>query len=463
MRKNAIFILGGLLVLAACRQTGSIHPDLPEWQYEIARKPERWMADPAIRLLHDYVQIDTTDPPGNERRGAEFLKAYLECEGIASELICPEKDRCNLYARLRGREPGGTRLLLNHIDVVPAYPPYWKFPPFGAAIDKSYLYGRGSYDMKSIGIAQMLAFVDLAKSGIVPRRDVIFLAECGEENGGTDGVSWIFEHRPDLLSGVSFVLNEGGYQEMVAGNLRYWGIEIAQAGMGTALLTADDARTVTFDPPFRGLGLHVTPEPIVQMYLNEVAEFRAPFFANAFRHPDLLRDPEVLKWIPFQNLSLITGGVYYAPPFPARLLPVYDFGRQYDAPLTVSLPLGVDPCPYLDAVLAEAGRRGASWVSRECSGPLSASPYPTPDTEAIRRVLQALLPGIPLLPMINSFAGTTSVEFRKRGIPAYGFTPFQIDPADAARRHGNDERIFLPFYTRGVTAMREVLFELAPD
>jgi acetylornithine deacetylase/succinyl-diaminopimelate desuccinylase-like protein len=65
--------------------------------------------------------------------------------------------------------------------------------------------------------------------------------------------------------------------------------------------------------------------------------------------------------------------------------------------------------------------------------------------------------------MVNSFAGTTSIEFRKRGIPAYGFTPFMIDPMDAARRHGNDERIFLPFYTRGLLTMREVLYEMATN
>ena len=75
--------------------------------------------------------------------------------------------------------------------------------------------------------------------------------------------------------------------------------------------------------------------------------------------------------------------------------------------------------------------------------------------------MEAVSPGVPVIPIVNSFSETTSLEFRKRGIPAYGFTPFQIDPLDAARRHGNDERVFLPFFTRGIRVMREVLFEAA--
>jgi len=63
--------------------------------------------------------------------------------------------------------------------------------------------------------------------------------------------------------------------------------------------------------------------------------------------------------------------------------------------------------------------------------------------------------------VIDTFGDTTSFEFRRRGIPAYGFTPYQMDPIDAARRHGIDERLFLPFFTRGIPVMREVLYELA--
>ena len=135
------FLLAVLAIAAsACRHAPDL--ELPEWQGEIAVKPEQWLKDPDIRLLRDYVRIPTIDPPGGERPGAEFLKSWLACEGIASELICPDKDRCNLYARIRGRDSSRALLLLNHIDVVPVYRPGWKHDPFGGEIETSYLYGR---------------------------------------------------------------------------------------------------------------------------------------------------------------------------------------------------------------------------------------------------------------------------------------------------------------------------------
>ena len=70
----------------------------------------------------------------------------------------PGPGRCNLLARLPGRGREGALLLLNHIDVVEAYPQFWKeAPPFEGRIKSGYLYGRGAYDMKSLGLAQALA------------------------------------------------------------------------------------------------------------------------------------------------------------------------------------------------------------------------------------------------------------------------------------------------------------------
>lgn len=41
---------------------------------------------PAARRLQAYVQIDTSNPPGNEKAGALFLKNFLDEAGIASEI-----------------------------------------------------------------------------------------------------------------------------------------------------------------------------------------------------------------------------------------------------------------------------------------------------------------------------------------------------------------------------------------
>ena len=35
------------------------------------------MKHEAVELLSQYLQIDTTNPPGNENKGAEFLERIL--------------------------------------------------------------------------------------------------------------------------------------------------------------------------------------------------------------------------------------------------------------------------------------------------------------------------------------------------------------------------------------------------
>ena len=63
-----------------------------------------WKAleDEAVSILSRYIQIDTTNPPGNEMKAAAFLKAILDREGIEARVIESAPGRANLYARLRG-------------------------------------------------------------------------------------------------------------------------------------------------------------------------------------------------------------------------------------------------------------------------------------------------------------------------------------------------------------------------
>lgn len=469
MRKALLIVL--ILVIAAAvilhlrrRSSAEVSYHLQAWQSEIMRTPQQWLALPEVRLLRDYIRVNTVNPPGNEREGAEFLKGYLACEGISSELICPVQNRCNLYARIRGNIPGDALLLLNHIDVVPFYPKEWKFPPLSGAISRGYMYGRGAYDMKSLGIAQMLAFVALAKSGITPAHDVIFLAEASEETYGTLGAAWIFDHRPELLRDVGCALNEGGWQDTVAGDVRFWGIEVGQAAMASVTMAADDPAALIFKPAFQQFDLFVTPSPAVREYFDGMANVRQPFLSRMFRNPELLHNAVFRQYVPPQDLALITGGVLYFPPFPAaEALPELQFGKKYDATAVLSLPLGIDSAPYLQKIVAAATGRGAVVVSQFSQKAAPPSAWPSPETRAISRVIEAADPGIPVIPIVGAFDDTTSQEFRRRGIRAYGFVPFVVDSFDAARRHSPNERIFLPFYTRGVALMKEVLLEIASD
>src|SRR5688572_15228725 len=77
-------------------------------------------ADEAVELLQEYIRVDTTNPPGNEKAGAVWLAGVLEKNGIKAEIFDTAPGRACVYARLKGTGKKRPLVLLNHIDVVPA-------------------------------------------------------------------------------------------------------------------------------------------------------------------------------------------------------------------------------------------------------------------------------------------------------------------------------------------------------
>ncbi|HSL82525.1 MAG TPA: M20/M25/M40 family metallo-hydrolase, partial [Thermoanaerobaculia bacterium] len=105
----------------------------------------------AGRWLQAYVRIDTTNPPGGERRAASFLAGLLHREGIATRLLVSPAGRTSLYARLEAEgSPAGASagplVLLHHLDVVPPGPG-WSVEPFGGEVRDGKLWGRGALDI----------------------------------------------------------------------------------------------------------------------------------------------------------------------------------------------------------------------------------------------------------------------------------------------------------------------------
>ncbi len=111
----------------------------------------------AVEILCEYLRIDTTNPPGNEALGAEFLGSILQEEGIDFELFESAPGRSSLLARLRGSGENKPLILLNHIDVVPANPEGWQVHPFSGEIADGFIWGRGALDMKGMGIMELMA------------------------------------------------------------------------------------------------------------------------------------------------------------------------------------------------------------------------------------------------------------------------------------------------------------------
>jgi acetylornithine deacetylase/succinyl-diaminopimelate desuccinylase-like protein len=178
--------------------------------------------------LVSYLRIDTTNPPGNETAGAQFLQQLFAKDGIDAQLIGSNPARQSIYARLSSGTSEKALLLLHHIDVVPVAMNEWSKPPFSGLRSNGYIWGRGALDIKSLGIAEAMAMIDLKRRHAALKRDIIYLGVADEELGGLHGCKELLEKHPELFSNVGFVLNEAGYNETIVDKITFWGIEVQQ-------------------------------------------------------------------------------------------------------------------------------------------------------------------------------------------------------------------------------------------
>jgi acetylornithine deacetylase/succinyl-diaminopimelate desuccinylase-like protein len=446
--------LAVVLVLAAVAfgVTSYLRITTPPDEETYIPRPEH--LTPEIKLLQQYVRIDTSNPPGRESAGAEFLAAELRRNGITSEVIPTAPGRANLYARLSGETPGEGLLLLHHIDVVPASRAGWMKPPFEAELLLNQMWGRGTLDMKGIGICHLEAFIDLAKSGRKPKRDLVFLATADEETGGKVGLVWLLEHRPDIFRGIKYAVNEGGIPEMRAEKLVYFGVEVGSKQFVQVRLHAPQREQlrqarIALEP-------HVEPfDP--ERILPEVKEF---FRAIA---PYRVQGREVLEDVD----RAIAEGEFWRLQSSFRALTqntLVPFGAEPDGTrfgMTVFLHNLPDEIPShairrIEQIVAPYG---VTVEVLESMGPTRISHTDTPVFRLVSRMVKKYFgEETPVGPLILAYATNDSRYLRARGVEAYGFWPFPVDFHQSQGVHAENERVRLDWFMTGVQMTREMVW-----
>jgi acetylornithine deacetylase/succinyl-diaminopimelate desuccinylase-like protein len=204
--------------------------------------------DELVELLQALIRIPSINPPnppGPETDVARLIADRLRAEGLDPEIVEPVEGRGSVLARLRGDGTGGEPLLLlSHLDVVPVDPTGWRFPPFAAEIADGYLWGRGAVDMKSMVAMEVMTLILLARRARVAgrnpatdpipglTRDVMFACTADEEAGGTVGVKWLVEHRPETIKAAGALNEAGGVSVDLAGR-RFYPVMTAEKGRET--------------------------------------------------------------------------------------------------------------------------------------------------------------------------------------------------------------------------------------
>ncbi len=414
-----------------------------------------WKAieDHALEFLQQYVRIQSVDPPADTRAAAALFKAELERNGLSPRLYGSGPDgKTNLVVRLPGRDrTKKPLLLLNHFDVVPVDAKAWSMDPFGAILKDGNIWGRGTLDMKGIGVQQLTALIQLHNAGIVPARDIVMLSTADEEMNGTFGIKWMLEnHLSDI--DCEYVLDEGGMgtRDVLSPNKLVFGISVGEKQVVWVRLRArgtaghasqpipDNANNILLEAVRKALELppNAKPNPVIDEMRRNIGQFADNKFTSAIQRNTM-------------SLTTLTSGV--GSPVKINVIP-----SSAEATIDCRLLPGMNPEEFLSEIKARVNdpRVTAEIVSKPIDA--GASRSDTPLFAAVRKAILTQHPDAVVTPMFVPF-GTDSVNLRKRGVVAYGLTPMVLDAATAATMHSDEERIPVAEFKRGIRIFYDIL------
>lgn len=433
------------------------------------------VGDEATQLLSAYLRINTTNPPGNEKAAAEFLRELFEREKLPVTVWQPAPGKVNLLTRIPGNGRKRPIILLHHMDVVPAARTFWSVDPFGGTIKDGYIWGRGALDTKGLGIAHIMAALVLKRQGIQLDRDILLLATCDEEIGGMLGAGDVAKHHPDALRDAEFVLNEGGnirtdasgrtlyHGVLVAEKAPFWLEVFARGTPGHGSIPREDSapnRLIRALEKIRTLPLPLTVTPAVERHFQAIAptmppELRAhyadirqatadpsvrPILAKDLRNYALLRNTISITVLEASNKTNVI------PPS-AR------------AELDVRLLPGQDPQAFVAELKQAVAGEGVDIRPLGIGWPPPESSSDSLLFTAIADVARRREPGARMVPLVST-GFTDSHYFMELGMTCYGFAPFKLTETEALLIHGNDERLSIENLREGTRFLYDVLLEI---
>jgi len=438
--------------------------------------------DEATRLLRDYVAIDTSNPPGDTRKAADFLASILERDGIPVTRYESAPGKAILYARLKATSspPAGKAvILLHHMDVVPADRAQWKSDPFTPTVRGNELWARGAMDMKGQGVAQLLAFLRLKRERVPLARDVILLAEPDEEVGGALGARWMIANHYAELD-PEYVIDEGGFgsRDLFAPNALVYGISVAEKKIVWLKLRAEGVAghgsQPTPDNPndrlVRALARLLSGGDAERAARQPAGPARPADVGRAFqgRQPDR-QEPSVLDVMRAKVGAFARNKFTNAIETSTISLTWFRSGVG-DPPKINVIPsvaeAGLDcrllPGTTKDAWIAEVRRRlNDASIQIELINE-SDDPVVTTHDSPLFRNLEAAIrrrhPDAVVTPILIPY-GTDSNAFRAKGVKSYGLFPAILSAEAVASMHGDAERVPLD----GVVEAAQVFFEALRD
>ena len=437
------------------------------------------LSQEALGWLVELLKINTTNPPGNEEAGAKYIAGILQKEGITAEILPLNAGRSAVVARLKSSaiaDPSRALLLVAHLDVVGVDKSKWTVDPFGAVMKDGYLYGRGAVDDKGMLAANLAAFISLKRGNARLNRDVIFLATCDEEGFGDSSIKTLIAKNWDKFA-AGFAINEGGVVIAKDGKVQYTAVQ------------ASEKVSYNVDVVARGTSGHASiplkDNPLVHLAsaIEKIGGYSAPVHLTAvtrryFEGLAPLQDDEIGKWI--RSLDTPDRGEHAArvisdtnPAWSAMLRDtisptMLNAGVRVNvipAEARATLNIRLLPGDTIDLLLNELNKLVNDPLVKLEIQPNAGLAAPTSSLEsdfynAIVKSAAQEFGGAPVLPYQSTW-GTDSAQLRLHNVQAYGLVPFPLTEDDLKRMHGNDERIPVAAFGKGVDLLVRILSEFA--
>jgi acetylornithine deacetylase/succinyl-diaminopimelate desuccinylase-like protein len=419
--------LSALFLLAA--SAASLHAQTPDWKA---------IDSEAIETLKTYIAINTSNPPGDVTKAADFLTDLLKREGVEVRRYESAPGRSIVLARLKGDGTGGKAILLeSHMDVVPADPRKWTGDPFTARIQDGKVIARGAIDMKGIGVSQLYAFLTLHRQRVPLTRDVLLLFVPDEEIGGESGAAWMRKnHYADL--DPEFVIDEGGFgsRDMFAPGKLVFGNSVAEKKIKWLRVRAEGVAGHGSMPHAQNPNEHLVralnrllAQPIPGAEFSVIRTLKERVggqltenkFTNAIQHSTI-------------SLTTLRSGVG-DPPKVNVIPPVAE------ATLDCRVLPGTSAADWIKLIQQRLDDPTLKIeVINEGEDPV-VSPQDTPLYRAFESVIKQKYPEAIVTPIVVPF-GTDSNGYRPNGVKSYGLFPGIIPAATILSMHADDE--FVP-------------------
>lgn len=387
----------------------------------------------SVTRFREYLRLKAVHPNPDYDSSIAWIKEQAEDIGLEFKLVAfPPPAQFVIILTWVGTDQNLPRVLLNsHIDVVPVEEDKWTHDPFGAEKDEEgNIFGRGSQDMKSVGVQYLESIRNLRAAGVKPLRTVHVVFSPDEEVGGGKGIGYFVttDEFKSLKVGVAF--DEGFSSDASSFHLMYterttWQVEFkaeGQAGHASALSNN-------------------TAMEKIQIVANRLLAYREAEKERMEKNGLQLGDVTTI------NLTILKGGSQ------VNVVPS-EFTATFDIRISPSWTLEYVQ-EILDNATAEAGSQvTCNFIVRSALVAETTLSPENPWWQAVQAFARDA--DVELVPTIMP-AATDVRHFRNIGIPSFGFSPMNNIKRLA---HDHNEYLNENLFLRGIELYEQLLPKL---